>query len=87
MAKDNHPDKVINEAVKHARAHGWTITLSNGHAWGKMRCPHNSKDCSGGDHCQTSIWSTPGNPADHARRLKKIVDNCTGGTTSKEKKS
>ena len=27
--------------------------------------------------CITSIWSTPKNPGNFARKLKRVVDNCT----------
>jgi hypothetical protein len=32
----------------------------------------------GGSHAwgKTSIWSTPKNPGNHARALRRVVDNC-----------
>jgi hypothetical protein len=43
---------------------------------GKMYCPFNNPDCRYGEHCITSIWSTPRNAMNHARFLKRVVDNC-----------
>ena len=38
--------------------------------------PYNDNACRNGIFCQISIWSTPKNPQNHARDLKKHVDGC-----------
>ena len=29
-----------------------------------------------GEFCRASIWSTPKNPGNHAKQIRRIVDNC-----------
>lgn len=43
------------------------------------RCiaPINDEECRCGIHCITSIWSTPKNPGNFAKQLRRVVDNCT----------
>jgi hypothetical protein len=77
VARRRHPDREIEAAIAYAEAHGWRIRLSQGHAWGVMLCPNNDPECRCGEFCVTSIWSTPRNPAAHARGLRQVVDNCT----------
>ncbi len=76
---EKHPKKEIREAIDYAQKHDWTIEKSNSHAhiWGKMLCKYNDSSCRCGKHCITSISSTPPNPSNHARKLKRIVRNCT----------
>lgn len=78
MAKYKHPDKHIADAIKYAEENGWHIEKSKGkgHAWGIMECDHNDSNCWNGNHCRTSIWTTPRNSQNHAKDLKKIVDKC-----------
>lgn len=71
MAK-RHPDKHIEAALKYARSKGWTVTKGGGHAWGRMRCGDGHHDC------QYSIWSTPKTPQNHAKFLRRKVDQCPG---------
>ncbi len=42
-----------------------------------MYCPGNDVECRCGEFCITSIWSTPKNPGNHARALRRVVNNCT----------
>jgi hypothetical protein len=79
-----HPDKEIQAAIDYAQDHGWRIEVGGSHAWGKMRCPHNSSDCRCGIFCIQSIWSTPGNATNHARLLRRVVDNCIFQRADKE---
>ncbi|MCJ7797957.1 MAG: hypothetical protein MUQ56_14560 [Thermoleophilia bacterium] len=67
-------------ALKHAEAHGWRIEHASGssHAWGKMYCPNLSIDCRCREFCITSVWSTPRNPENHAKQIRRVVDGCTG---------
>jgi hypothetical protein len=71
-----HPNKEIREAVEYAIEKGWSIKEASGHAWGIMYCPHNDSSYRGRIHCKTSIYSTPKNPSNTARQLKRIVKNC-----------
>ena len=71
-----HPNKEIAAAIKYAEDNGWRIDVGGSHAWGKMYCPHNSSDCRCGEFCKNSIWSTPKNPENHAKLIRRVVDNC-----------
>ena len=75
MAK-KHPNKEIQTALKYAEKKGWRIELGGSHAWGKIYCPNNDQQCRCGEFCITSVWSTPRNPTNHARQLRRVVDNC-----------
>lgn len=44
---------------------------------GRIYCPYNDEECRCGEFCITSVWSTPKNPGNHARALRRVVDNCT----------
>jgi hypothetical protein len=77
MGRARHPKKEVEEAIRHAEKHGWHVKVGGNHAWGKMYCPYNDTECRCGEFCITSIWSTPRNPMNHARQLKRVVDNCT----------
>lgn len=78
MARPKHPDKDIEQALRHAETLGWRVDKARGHAWGRMFCPWNDQDCRCGEFCITSVWSTPRNPKAHARVIRRVVDNCTG---------
>jgi hypothetical protein len=53
-------------------------------AWGRIYCPYNDEECRCGEFCITSVWSTPKNPGNHARALRRVVDNCTTHRKQKE---
>jgi hypothetical protein len=74
--KQIHPDKTIEEAIRHAEGHGWSWIKASGHAWGILRCPWNDEACRCGEFCQVSIWSTPRNAEAHARQIRRAVDKC-----------
>jgi len=78
MAKHLHPNKEIREALEYAESQGWQIKKSNSHAhaWGTILCPYKDKNCRCGEFCITSIWSTPKNTNNHAKQIRRIVDNC-----------
>nr|WP_275692759.1 hypothetical protein [Rheinheimera hassiensis] len=67
--------------MQYAEQHGWVIDVGGSHAWGRMYCPYNDTNCRCGEFCIASIWSTPKNPANHARQVKRVVDNCTAQRT------
>jgi hypothetical protein len=77
MARVRHPKKEVEEAIRHAEAHGWRVEVGGSHAWGKMYCSYNDVECRCGEFCIASIWSTPKNAGNHARQIKRVVDNCT----------
>jgi len=71
MARPRHPNKEIEEAVRYAENLGWTVEMSNGHAWGHLLCPHHTPD-----GCIVSVWSTPKNAQNHAKGIRRVVDRC-----------
>ncbi len=77
MARRPHPKKEIEAAIRHAEDEGWSVEVGGSHAWGRMYCPDNDKECRCGEFCITSIWSTPKQPETHARQLRRVVDNCS----------
>ena len=74
-----HPDKDIDAVIRYARAKGWSVKKSSGHAWGILKCPGNSVDCRCGHFCMMSVWTTPKNPGNFARRLRQKIDGCIYG--------
>ncbi len=71
-----HQNKEIAAALEYAVSKGWRIVEGGSHAWGQMYCPYNDKECRCGEFCRASIWSTPKNPQNHAKQIRRIVDNC-----------
>jgi hypothetical protein len=71
-----HPDAEIEAALRHAETMGWRVVVGGAHAWGRLYCPHNRRDCRCGEFCISSIWSTPRNPGNHARALRRVVEHC-----------
>lgn len=73
-----HTNKEIQAAIEYAKSKGFTVAQGGSHCWGQMYCPaeRTNLDCQGGAHCITSILSTPKNPENHAKRLRRIVDRC-----------
>jgi hypothetical protein len=84
MPRPRHGNKVIESALSYAEAHGWRVVKASGHAWARLYCPWNDRDCRCGEFCIASVWSTPRNPEAHARQIRRIVDGCTGGPPSEE---
>jgi hypothetical protein len=87
MARRRHPNKDIEAALVHAEAHGWRVEMAGGHAWARLYCPWNERECRCGEFCIVSIWSTPRNPVAHARQIHRVVDGCKGGAGSEEEQS
>ncbi|WP_082491157.1 hypothetical protein [Duganella sp. Leaf126] len=77
MARNRHPNKEVEQAIRHAEHHGWRVMVGGSHAWGKLYCPYNDSECRCGTFCIASVWSTPRNPSSHARDLRRVVDHCT----------
>jgi hypothetical protein len=78
MTRKTHSKKEVENALTYAESLGWRVKSGGkGHAWGKMYCPYNDAECRCGEFCITSVWSTPKSPGNHARLLKRVVENCT----------
>jgi hypothetical protein len=72
-----HAKKEIEEALRYAESSGWRIEVrQGGHCWGRMYCPFNDEQCRCGNFCVVSIWSTPRDAGNHAKDLRRVVDNC-----------
>jgi hypothetical protein len=59
MARKKHPKPEVEEALRYAEKHGWRVRIGGSHAWGRIYCPYNDKDCRCGEFCIASVWSTP----------------------------
>ena len=81
MSRKKHSKKEVEEALGYAEELGWKVEVGGGHAWGKIYCPYNDKECRCGEFCISSIWSTPKNAVNHAKQIKRVVDNCTARNT------
>lgn len=68
-ARSRHQKKEVEEALNYAEAHGWTVDdrSGRGHASHVARCV--------GD-CTVWVWHTPSNALNHARQIRRAVDNC-----------
>lgn len=73
-----HSNKEIRAAINYAIEHGWKVKpgSTSSHSWGQIYCPNNDAECRCREFCLTSIWSTPRNPRNHAKQIKRVVDNC-----------
>lgn len=69
--RPRHPKPPVEHAIKYAEALGWRVTLSSGHAWGRLFCPFSNRE-----GCIISVWSTPRVPENHARQIRNRVDSC-----------
>ncbi|MCG8437041.1 MAG: hypothetical protein MI751_03050 [Pseudomonadales bacterium] len=78
MSRDRHSKKEVETALAYAESMGWRIEKATGHAWGRLYCPFNNRQCRCGEFCVISIWSTPKNPGNFARQIRRVVDNCRG---------
>ena len=76
---DRHPNKEIRAALEVMVDADWRIEKRNGHAWGRAFCP------GGADGCKppTSIWSTPTVSENHARQLRRAVEQCPHSSETK----
>jgi hypothetical protein len=69
--RPRHPNKEIEAAVAYAEEQRWSWFKVSGHAWGKLYCAHHDRD-----GCKVFVWSTPRNPGNHARQLRREIDRC-----------
>ncbi|MRT11462.1 hypothetical protein GJV07_04045 [Enterobacteriaceae bacterium RIT711] len=77
MKRRIHPNKDIEAALSYAECQGWQVRPGGAHCWGKMYCPWNDKACRCGEFCISCIWSTPRSAYNHARQIRRVVDNCS----------
>ncbi len=82
MTRAIHPHKEIELALCYAEMHGWKVIVGGSHAWGKIYCPDNDPMCRCGEFCITCVWSTPKNPQNHAKSLRRIVTKCASARRS-----
>ena len=68
-----HPNKDIRAAIELAVQRGWQVVEPgmSAHCFCKLRC-----GIAGHTEHSISVWSTPRNPANHAKRIQKIVQDC-----------
>jgi hypothetical protein len=66
-----HCSRPIREAIQYAEQHGWTFTKSRGHNFGMLWCPESSRE-----GCRQPVYSTPRNPDNHARDIRRSIDTC-----------
>ncbi|MEI7698652.1 MAG: hypothetical protein WCK86_02555 [Planctomycetia bacterium] len=71
MSRARHSKPAVEKAIQYAEQLGWSVELSNGHAWGRLYCPFSTRE-----GCIISVWSTPRSPDNHARQIRKKVDSC-----------
>jgi hypothetical protein len=71
MSRPRRPNKHVEAVVRHAESLGWSVQISNGHAWGRLFCSHGARQ-----GCIISVWSTPRSPKNHARQIRREVDRC-----------
>ncbi len=71
-----HQHKKITEVLEYAQEQGWSIQESRGRSWGKVSCPYNDNKCRKRKYCLKNVYTTPKNPENKARELKRIIQNC-----------
>lgn len=76
MPRKVHSKRDVEEALQYAERHGWRVEVGGSHAWGRIYCPYNDRECRCGEFCIASIWSTPRNAGSHGRQIRRVVDNC-----------
>jgi hypothetical protein len=69
----DHPNKHIRAVIAYALDHGWTCQKAGprAHTWGRLYCPHSDRT-----GCVRAIYSTPKNPEDHAKDIRRAIDRC-----------
>jgi len=74
-----HQNKHIREAIRYAQERGWRVVKASGqaHVWGKLLCPHGARD-----GCFFNVHSTPSNPENHAKRIRRAIDDCRHGSVA-----
>jgi hypothetical protein len=72
LSRPEHQSRHIEAALEYAEERGWRVEKSGprAHAWGRLYC--------GAGHTlhQKSVWGTPRNPENHAKSIRRFVDQC-----------
>jgi hypothetical protein len=73
MNRSKHPKKEIEQAISYAEVNGWIYKDSgnSAHSWGQLHCPLHTRE----GH-RILIWSTPRSLENHAKQIRRAVDNC-----------
>jgi hypothetical protein len=76
-----HPNKHIREAIAYAADRGWRVVKAGGqiHIWGNLYCPAQQR---GG--CIIHVYSTPRVPENHARNIRRGIDDCPHGADEQD---
>lgn len=71
--RPKHPNKLIEEIIRYAESRRWRYKKAgnSAHAWGRLYCPLATQE-----GCCLSVWSTPKNVVNHARQIKKKINQC-----------
>lgn len=68
--RPRHSKKEVEAALQYAEAYGCRVEVrSGGHAWGRIYPP--------GAVRPALVWSTPKNPGNHAKDLRRYVEHHT----------
>jgi hypothetical protein len=70
--RPRHPKPEVEKAIAYAEDRGWRWR-KQGH-WGRLYCP-----CGDREGCQIGVFGTPQNAGSHAKRIRRLVDNCPHG--------
>jgi hypothetical protein len=76
VARKRHTSKEIEKVIQELEALGWELIEGRGHAWGILRCPTNDQECRCGEFCQMSVWSTPKNSQQFAKKIRQKALAC-----------
>lgn len=78
LNRPRHQNKEIEAAVQFALDRGWRLKKSNGHIWGQLLCPYESRV----GH-RTAVFGTPRNKDNAAKNIIRDVLTCKHGTEEK----
>jgi len=74
MGRRAHPNKHIEAAVAYAEESGWKWIApgKSAHIWGRLFCPYADRE-----GCRVAVNSTPRHPEYHAKKIRRVVSNCS----------
>jgi hypothetical protein len=72
MARPRRPNKEIEAAVQLAEDSGWRVFNGGSHAWGFLYGREQTRD-----GCKVPVRSTPRNPENHAKWIRRQIDRCS----------
>ena len=59
MARATHPNRAVEDALRHAEANEWRVQVGGSHAWGKIYCPYNDEECRCGESVSYTHLTLP----------------------------